>query len=65
MEPDRPIAASRLHLLASKVIPTADAGIDLVEVVDFLNKTLKKRGYTFGASKNKEGDLVIIIYETD
>lgn len=61
---ERPIS-SHLHMLASKIVPVTDAGIDLVEIVDFLNKTLKKRGYTFGASKSKDGDLIIIIYETD
>lgn len=65
MEANTPPVPSRLQMLASKVIPAADASIDLVEVVDFLNKTLKKRGYTFGVSKNKDGNLIIIIYETN
>lgn len=37
---------------------------ELVEVVDFLNKTLKKEGYIFGVSK--AGDrMTIVIYRAD
>ncbi len=40
------------------------ADSELVEVVDFLNKTLKRDGYVFGVSK--AGDrMTIVIYRTD
>ena len=40
------------------------ADSELVEVVDFLNKTLKKEGYVFGVSKSG-GRMTIVIYRTD
>ena len=39
------------------------ADSELVEVVDFLNKTLKKEGYVFGVSKSG-GRMTIVIYRT-
>jgi len=50
-----------LEIIAGKVFP-ADNG--LVDVVDFLNKSLKKDGYVFGVSK--AGDrMTVVIYRTD
>ncbi|WP_157729489.1 DUF4264 family protein [Tumebacillus algifaecis] len=36
---------------------------DLYYVVDFLNHTLKERGFVFGLSKGEEGLLNISVYE--
>lgn len=52
---------SQLEMIAGKAFPANNA---LVEVVDFLNKSLKKEGYVFGVSKT--GDkMTIMIYQTE
>ncbi len=50
-----------LEMIAAKAFPAAG---ELVNVVDFLNKSLKDEGYVFGVSK--AGDkMTICIYRTD
>ncbi|TYP59853.1 YpmA family protein [Thermosediminibacter litoriperuensis] len=51
---------AKLELLAKKEFNYHD---ELYQLVDFLNKSLKKKGFIFGLSK--EGDKALItIYET-
>ncbi len=50
-----------LAMIAAKAFPAAAT---LVDVVDFLNKSLKREGYIFGVSKS--GDkMTIVIYRAD
>ncbi|MDT8901446.1 DUF4264 family protein [Anaeroselena agilis] len=50
-----------LEMIAARAFPAA-AG--LVDVVDFLNKALKREGYVFGVSK--AGDkMTMTVYRTD
>jgi hypothetical protein len=50
----------RLAMLASHTFPAENG---LVDVVDFLNKSLKREGYSFGVTK--AGDkMTIVIYST-
>jgi len=51
---------SKLELLAQKEFNYHD---DLYLLVDFLNKSLKKKGFIFGISKKGDKALVTI-YET-
>ncbi|SDF57414.1 MULTISPECIES: DUF4264 family protein [Sporomusaceae] len=51
----------KLEIVASK---TFAANAVLVDVVDFLNKSLKKDGYIFGVSKSGE-KMTIVIYEAE
>lgn len=51
----------RLEMIAGRAFPANDG---LVDVVDFLNKSLKHEGYIFGVSK--AGDkMTIVIYSDD
>lgn len=55
------VSKGRLDIVASQTIPAHDV---VVDIVDFLNKSLKKDGYIFGVSKL--GDKMnIVIYETE
>ncbi|MDR7865593.1 MAG: DUF4264 family protein [Sporomusaceae bacterium] len=50
-----------LEMIAARAFPAAG---ELVDVVDFLNKSLKREGYVFGVSKT--GDkMTISVYRTD
>lgn len=50
-----------LEMIAARAFPAAG---ELVDVVDFLNKSLKREGYVFGVSKT--GDkMTITVYRTD
>lgn len=50
-----------LEMIAARAFPAAGV---LVDVVDFLNKSLKREGYVFGVSKS--GDkMTISVYRTD
>lgn len=52
------------HGLETVAAHTFPAGGVLVEVVDFLNKALKREGYVFGVSK--AGDrMTVTVYRTD
>lgn len=51
---------SRLQLLASRQFANYD---DMYKVVDFLNKSLKKRDLVFGLTKDQDGTVKISIYE--
>lgn len=51
---------SRLQLLASRQFANYD---DMYKVVDFLNKSLKKRDLVFGLTKDQDGTMKISIYE--
>lgn len=53
--------ARRLPMIAGRTFP-ANAG--LVDVVDFLNKSLKREGYIFGVSKKSDA-MTIVIYRAD
>lgn len=48
-------------MIAGKSFPAYNG---LVDVVDFLNKSLKKDGYIFGVSKSGE-KMTIVIYQTE
>lgn len=50
-----------LEMIAARAFPAAG---ELVDVVDFLNKSLKREGYVFGVSKTG-GKMTICIYLTD
>lgn len=51
----------RLAMIAGRTFPANDV---LVDVVDFLNKSLKHEGYIFGVSK--AGDkMTVVIYRSD
>ncbi|VBB07903.1 Hypothetical protein LUCI_3168 [Lucifera butyrica] len=50
----------KLDMIASRTFPSENV---LVDVVDFLNKSLKRDGYIFGVSKSGE-KMTIVIYET-
>lgn len=51
----------KLEIIASRTFPADDL---LVDVVDFLNKSLKKDGYIFGVSMH--GDRMnLVVYETE
>lgn len=65
MEAERPRVNGHLNLLASRAFAAEDTLVDLVDIVDFLNKTFKKKGYIFGASKSKDNKMIIVIYETE
>jgi hypothetical protein len=54
-------AGKTLPILAAREFAANNA---LVEVVDFLNKTLKREGYIFGVSKAGE-KMTIIVYRAD
>lgn len=61
MEADLDELKGRLDIMASRSFPADDI---LVDVVDFLNKSLKQDGYIFGVSKH--GDKMnLVIYETE
>ena len=49
-----------LELVAAKVFPAQDG---LVEVVDFLNRSLKQEGFVFGVSK-AGGKMTVAVYRT-
>ncbi len=50
-----------LEMIAARAFSAAG---ELVDVVDFLNKSLKREGYVFGVSKT--GDkMTISVYRTD
>lgn len=49
-----------LEMIAAKVFPAAG---QLVDVVDFLNKSLKREGYVFGVSKSGE-KMTVTVYRT-
>ena len=52
------------HGLETVAAHTFPASGGLVDVVDFLNKALKREGYIFGVSK--AGDrMTIVIYRSD
>jgi len=58
---DEGVKESKLELLAAGSFPDNP---DLVYVVDFLNRSLKKKNVLFGIKKNKESnEMVINIYE--
>jgi hypothetical protein len=50
-----------LEMIAARAFPAAG---ELVDVVDFLNKSLKREGYIFGVSKAGE-KMTISVYRTD
>lgn len=51
----------KLELVATKSFaPYAE----MYKVVDYLNKNLKEKQVIFGLTKDKEGRMVISIYET-
>ncbi len=53
--------ADKLEILAKK---TFSGSPDLIQAVDFLNKTLKEKKLMFGLSKNREtGEMTMSIYE--
>ncbi|HMM20527.1 MAG TPA: DUF4264 family protein [Selenomonadales bacterium] len=61
MEQEPASPRGQLDMLAGKSFPAYNG---LVDVVDFLNKSLKKDGYIFGVSKSGE-KMTIVIYQTD
>ena len=61
LDTDRGELKGRLDILASKSFPADDS---LVDVVDFLNKSLKRDGYIFGISMHND-KMNIVIYETE
>lgn len=50
----------KLELIAQKELNYND---ELYKLVDFLNKTFKKKGFIFGITK-KEDKAIISVYET-
>lgn len=50
----------KLEVLASMSFPSNSV---LVDVVDFLNKSLKQEGYIFGITKKQE-KMTIVIYDS-
>jgi len=55
------VAKGKLEVIASRSFPAQGV---LVDVVDFLNKALKRDGYIFGVSKT-EDKMTMVIYETE
>jgi hypothetical protein len=51
----------KLTMVASHTFPAQDV---LVDIVDFLNKSLKRDGYIFGVSKSSDR-MTVVIYETE
>lgn len=61
MEQEPASTKDQLDMIAGKSFPAYNG---LVDVVDFLNKSLKKDGYIFGVSKTGE-KMTIVIYQTE
>jgi hypothetical protein len=61
VEQDPQKSKNQLEIVAGRSFPAYNG---LVDVVDFLNKSLKRSGYIFGVSKSGE-KMSIVIYQTD